>query len=46
MALWWNEPPDADPHVQNIMAGRATDVGIGVALGAWGYYFIADFGSR
>jgi len=28
------------------MAGRATDVGIGVALGAWGYYFIADFGSR
>jgi len=46
MALWWNEPPGADPHVQNIMAGRATDVGIGVALGAWGYYFIADFGSR
>lgn len=46
MALWWNEPPGADPHVQNIMAGRATEVGIGVALGAWGYYFIADFGTR
>ena len=36
----------ADPHVQNILAGRATEIGIGVALGALGYYFIADFGSR
>lgn len=46
MAIWWNEPPGADPHVQNIMAGRATEIGIGVARGAWGIYFIADFGSR
>jgi LysM repeat protein len=46
MEMWWNEPPGADPHVQNILAGRATEIGIGVALGAWGYYFIADFGSR
>jgi LysM repeat protein/uncharacterized protein YkwD len=46
MEMWWNEPPGADPHVQNILAGRATEVGVGVALGAWGYYFIADFGSR
>jgi uncharacterized protein YkwD len=46
MEMWWNEPPGADPHVQNIMAGRATEIGIGVAKGAWGYYFIADFGSR
>lgn len=46
MAIWWNEPPGADPHVQNIMASRATEVGIGVAQGSWGYYFIADFGSR
>jgi LysM repeat protein len=44
--MWWNEPPGADPHVQNIMANRATEIGIGVARGAWGYYFIADFGSR
>ncbi len=46
MAIWWNEPPGADPHVQNIMSGRATEIGIGVARGAWGIYFIADFGSR
>lgn len=46
MAIWWNEPPGADPHVQNIMASRATEIGIGVARGAWGIYFIADFGSR
>jgi LysM repeat protein len=46
MEMWWNEPPGADPHVRNILEGRATELGIGVALGAWGYYFIADFGSR
>ncbi|MGE5602274.1 MAG: LysM peptidoglycan-binding domain-containing protein [Nitrososphaerales archaeon] len=46
MQMWWNEPRGADPHVRNIMAGRATEIGIGVAKGAWGYYFIADFGSR
>ncbi len=46
MEMWWNEPPGNDPHVQNIMAGRATEIGVGVAKGAWGYYFIADFGSR
>ena len=46
MQMWMNEPPGADPHVRNIMERRATEIGIGVALGAWGYYFIADFGSR
>ncbi len=46
LALWWNEPPGADPHVQNIMASRATEIGIGVAQGSWGIYFIADFGSQ
>ena len=46
MALWLNEPPGADPHVQNILSTRATEIGIGVAKGAWGYYFIADFGNR
>lgn len=45
MAMWWNEPAGADPHVRNIMADRATEVGIGVAQGAWGIYFVADFGS-
>ena len=46
MALWWNEPPGADPHVQNIMTTRGTEIGLGVAKGSWGYYFIADFGNR
>ena len=46
MQMWWNEPPGADPHVQNIMARRATEIGIGIARGAWGTYFIADFGSQ
>jgi uncharacterized protein YkwD len=46
MQMWWNEPPGADPHVQNILAGRATEIGIGVARGAWGTYFIADFGTE
>ena len=46
MQMWWNEPPGADPHVQNIMARRATEIGIGIARGAWGTYFIADFGTR
>ena len=46
MQMWWNEPRGADPHVQNIMARRATEIGIGVASGAWGIYFIADFGSQ
>lgn len=46
MQMWLNERPGADPHVQNIMASRATEIGIGVARGAWGYYFITDFGSR
>lgn len=46
VSLWWNEPRGADPHVQNIMARRATEIGIGVARGAWGWYFVTDFGSR
>jgi LysM repeat protein len=46
MDMWWNEPRGADPHVRNILASRATEIGIGVARGAWGWYFITDFGSR
>ncbi len=46
MAMWWNEPPGANPHVQNIMTPYATEIGIGIARGSWGNYFIADFGSR
>ncbi len=46
MEMWWNEPPGADPHVRNILSGQATEVGVGIARGAWGWYFVTDFGSR
>jgi uncharacterized protein YkwD len=44
--MWWYEPPGADPHRQNILGAYYTEIGIGVAQGGWGYYFVADFGSR
>lgn len=44
--FWWNEPPGADPHRRNILHARYTEIGIGIAKGAWGYYFVANFGSR
>jgi uncharacterized protein YkwD len=43
--FWWNEPPGADPHRRNILHTRYTEIGIGIAKGSWGYYFIANFGS-
>lgn len=43
--MWWNEP-DWGPHRLNILGPNYSEVGIGVAQGGWGYYFIADFGSR
>jgi uncharacterized protein YkwD len=45
-AMWFNEPPGQDPHRRAILGKTYTEVGIGVAKGAWGYYFIADFGAR
>lgn len=42
----WNEPPDNDPHRRSILDARYKEVGIGIAPGGWGYYFVADFGSR
>lgn len=44
-AMWWNEPAWG-PHRLNILGPNYREVGIGVAQGGWGYYFIADFGSR
>jgi uncharacterized protein YkwD len=44
-ALWWNEPPGRDPHRRNILDPRYTEIGIGVANGKWGTYFVADFAS-
>lgn len=43
---WYNETPPNDPHRQNLLNTRYADVGIGVASGGYGYYFIADFGRR
>lgn len=44
--MWWNEPRGADPHRRNILWTRYAEIGIGIAKGGWGYYVIADFGSR
>ena len=44
--MWWNEPKGRDPHRRNILNSRFTEIGIGIAKGAWGYYFVADFGGR
>ena len=44
--MWWNEPQGADPHRRNILWSRYTEIGICIAKGVWGYYVIADFGSR
>lgn len=44
--MWWYEPPGADPHRQNILGPNYTEIGIGIAQGGWGYYYVADFGSR
>ena len=41
---WWNEPKGRDPHRRNILNPRFTEIGIGIARGSWGYYFVADFG--
>jgi uncharacterized protein YkwD len=43
-ALWWNEQPGRDPHRRNILSPNYTEIGIGVAAGPWGFYFVADFG--
>ena len=45
-ALWWNEPRGSDPHRRNILNPKYSEIGIGVAKGAWGYYFVADFAGR
>jgi uncharacterized protein YkwD len=42
-ALWWDEAPGQDPHRRNILDPNYTEIGIGVAAGQWGTYFVADF---
>lgn len=43
--MWWFEGPRG-PHRLNILSPNYREVGIGVAKGRWGYYFVADFGTR
>ena len=45
-AMWWNEPPGADPHRSNIMNPMYREAGIGIVSGPWGHYFFVDLGSR
>ncbi len=40
--MWWND----GPHRRNILGPEFGEIGIGVAGGGWGYYFVADFASR
>jgi uncharacterized protein YkwD len=44
--IWWNETPGRDPHRRNILDPRYREIGIGIAPGPWGVYFIADFAGR
>jgi uncharacterized protein YkwD len=43
--LWWNEAQGRDPHRRNILDPRYDRIGIGIARGPWGTYFVADFAS-
>jgi uncharacterized protein YkwD len=44
-SLWWNESAGRDPHRRNILSRHYDRIGIGVAPGSWGTYFVADFAS-
>ncbi len=41
--MWWWEGPGG-VHYENIMGRNYSEVGIGVALSRWGYYYVVDFG--
>lgn len=43
--MWWYEGPGG-PHYENILGPNYSEVGIALAKGGWGYYVVADFGSR
>jgi len=43
--LWWSEAPGRDPHRRNILDPKYGQIGVGIAPGPWGTYFIADFAS-
>ena len=45
VSMWWNESAGG-PHRRNILSQNYTEIGIGVARGAWGFYFVVDFASR
>lgn len=43
--MWWFEGPGG-VHYETILGAYYNEIGIGIAEGSWGYYVIADFGSR
>jgi len=43
---WYNETPPNDPHRKNLLNANYADIGIGIAPAEYGYYFIANFGTR
>ena len=42
--IWMDEVPPNDPHRRTLLTTWLSEIGVGVAQTAWGYYFIADFG--
>jgi uncharacterized protein YkwD len=42
--IWMDEVPPDDPHRRTLLSSWLTEIGVGVAQGGWGYYFVADFG--
>jgi uncharacterized protein YkwD len=42
--IWMNETPPNDPHRRTLLTTWLPEIGVGVAKGEWGYYFIAVFG--
>jgi uncharacterized protein YkwD len=42
--IWMNETPPNDPHRRTLLTTWLPEIGVGVAEGEWGYYFLAVFG--
>jgi uncharacterized protein YkwD/LysM repeat protein len=42
--IWMNETPPNDPHRRTLLTTWLPEIGVGVAQGEWGYYFLAVFG--
>ncbi len=42
--IWMDEIPPNDPHRRTLLTTWLPEIGVGVAKGEWGYYFLAVFG--